>query len=163
AARAQVVVCEQIVCEQHAGALTRGIERVIGAVEAQPAGYVDALDARRSEPVGPRRHRGTAGESIIMNEGRAGRGLPGPEGSVAFDYSGTAYRYERQLDELLNHQRRVGAWIDRQITHRDVDAIGCEISVSIEEEMRTSMSGWQLANRYSLGASHFEVRPGGVL
>src|SRR5262249_61160876 len=38
-----------------------------------------------------------------------------------------------------------------------------KLALSIEEEMRTSMSGWLLANRYSLGASHFEVRPGGVL
>src|SRR5262249_3784470 len=128
-ASAQAVVREQVVCEQDAGALTRGVEGVIGAVEAQPAGYVDALDAPRSEPVGPRRHRGTAGERTLMNEGRPGEGLRGPHGSVAFDYSGAAYRYERQLDELLNHQRRIGAWLDRQITHRDVDAIGCEIGV----------------------------------
>src|SRR5262245_19570520 len=48
---------------------------------------------------------------------------------MAFDQSGAAYRYERQLDELLNHQRWVGAWIERQNAHRDVDTIGCEISV----------------------------------
>src|SRR5215831_20390052 len=102
---------------------------MIGAIEAQPAAHVDALNACRSKPVGPCWHPGTAGERIVVNEGRAGEGLRGPQGPVTFYHAGAAYRYERQLDELLNHQRRVGAWLDREVAHRDVDAIGCEISV----------------------------------
>src|SRR5262249_7219057 len=51
--RAQVVVGQQIVRKQHARAFACRIECVIGAVEAQPARDIDAVDAGCLEPFSP--------------------------------------------------------------------------------------------------------------
>jgi hypothetical protein len=41
--RAQVIVSQNIVRQQHAGAFNRGVERVIRAVEAEPASGIDPV------------------------------------------------------------------------------------------------------------------------
>ena len=71
----QVVIGEEIVREQHACALARRPERVIGAVEAQAVADIDIFNPGRREPIGPGRNAGSIGQRIVMNERGAGERL----------------------------------------------------------------------------------------
>jgi DNA-binding CsgD family transcriptional regulator len=71
APRAQIVVSQHVVGQQHSRTFDRGIESVIGAGEAQAPAHVHAVQSCGLEPVGPGGHRGALRERVIVDQRHA--------------------------------------------------------------------------------------------
>jgi hypothetical protein len=127
--RAQIVVGERVVSEQHAGPFDRGVERVIRAIESKATTDVGVPHASGRKPVGPVRHRRATGEAVVMDERYPPEHVRRCEGPVFFDEARTADRHEGLIEQLFDLERVIMRRINWKIADRGVDTVSSEIGV----------------------------------
>ena len=116
--------CYQLVSENDTRPFARGIERMVGHVEAQPARRVDAFHAYHAQPILPSRHDT---RQIDLNEIEAGEVLMSPQRLGALQEPRAAKGQKPLVGQLLNVEVRV---TPRTQPYADVHAVGDEVRVA---------------------------------